>query len=179
MFPDFFRFLLYRYPRKCGKMRKKSKSFLEPAIFMNSSKICVYSLIFDFFMIFIDFFQNFREFSRIVMILGHVLCKNRSFVGYEIRNRILKGSWAWVSLKFSWNHRNPRGNPPKKRLNMSWNHRNERGSGKFMRKNVHKKLPVSTFYNWKRSCRSAKNAINSCRSLLFIIENAAAGQVFF
>ena len=46
-------------------------------------------------------------------------------------------------------------------------------------KNLHKKLPVSICYNWKRSCRSAKNAINSCRSVFIINENAAAGQVFF
>ena len=43
-------------------------------------------------------------------------------------------------------------------------------------KNLHKKLPVSICYNWKRSCRSAKNAIKSCRSVFVITENAAAGR---
>ena len=70
MFPDFFRFLLYRSPRKCGKMRKKSKSFLEPAIFMNSSKICVYSFIFDFFMIFAKIFFNFSWFFAVFHDFG-------------------------------------------------------------------------------------------------------------
>ena len=89
---------------------------------------------FWFFHDFCKKFSIFRDFSRFFMILDHVLSENRSFVGYEIRNRILKGSWAWVSLKFSWNHRNPRGNPQKKHLKMSRNDRMRESVAKILRK---------------------------------------------